>query len=57
MKSFWDAVRPTEKDHQLYLNHVMGCPKCNAPANRYCEPGKELLLQYQKVTEAALRGV
>lgn len=57
MKNFWDAVRESEKEHQDYINHIMACEACNAPAGRYCESGTELLRIYRAASEKAMRGV
>lgn len=32
--------------HELYIEHVMGCPACYAPTRRYCGAGEALRLDY-----------
>lgn len=36
----------TYEAHQHYLNHLMSCPRCYAPTNRYCSVGEPLMLTY-----------
>lgn len=31
--------------NEAFINHVMACKACYAPANRYCEAGKECKVQ------------
>lgn len=40
-----------EESHTAYLGHVMGCPNCYAPNNRYCEQGS--LVRNEYVTDWA----
>lgn len=32
--------------HEPFINHVMGCPSCNAPRDRYCTVGADLQRAY-----------
>ncbi|WP_282347958.1 hypothetical protein [Pseudomonas sp. PS01301] len=32
--------------HEVYIGHVMGCPHCYAPKNRYCTDGAHVRADY-----------
>lgn len=36
----------TLQAHDVYLNHVLGCPRCYAPTRRYCGVGQDLKIEY-----------
>lgn len=32
--------------HEIYIGHVMACPHCYAPKNRYCTDGERVRTNY-----------
>lgn len=47
-----EQERPWRSAHNLFINHIMACPACYAPRDRYCIAGADLrriyLQAYQK---------
>lgn len=35
-----------QKSHEAYISHVLRCPGCYAPSNRYCEQGALVRNEY-----------
>lgn len=33
------------REHTEFINHIMGCSRCYAPNDRYCDAGRELWIE------------
>lgn len=50
---FWDKVALVRGDCLLLTNHLMACPTCYAPRDRYCAEGQRIKAAYEAKTVEA----
>lgn len=44
---FWDKAALVRGDALLLTNHLMDCPTCKAPRDRYCDEGRRIRAIYE----------
>ena len=44
---FWDKAALVRSDALLLTNHLMACPTCKAPRDRYCDEGQRIRAIYE----------
>lgn len=49
----WDKVALVRGDALLFTNHIMACPTCYAPRDRYCAEGQRIKAAYEAKTVEA----